>query len=957
MKKYFLFFSLYINFLFLGFSFAHADDKLEYVVLTDVINKSDRDERQYRVIELANQMKVLLISDNKAVKSLASLALPVGSLSDPKSQQGLAHYTEHMVLMGSKKYPQSSNFSEFLSQHAGSYNASTAAYRTAFYFEVENSAFLPALDRLADAIAEPLLDAKYADKERNAVNAELTIARSNDGFRIAQIDAETINQEHPAAMFSGGNLETLSDKQDSKLQTELEKFYNQYYSANIMVGVLYSNQSLDELASAAITSFGRINNRHVKVDSIWQEAIGPNNLAKLIYMEPAQPKKILYIQFPISNNLAEFEDKSDEYISFMISNRSPNTLFSQLQQQGLIDSISAGSDPIRYGNSGIFNIQISLTDEGLIQKDKIIADIFAYLKLIEQKGVNQQYYDEIEKVLALEFRYPNISRDMSYVEWLSDQMLLYPVEHVLDSDYIATKFNPRTIKERLKSLTITNARIWIIAPNQQTDKIAYFVNAPYRIENIDQQKIENFITLENDSRFSLPLLNPYIASDFTIFTQNIENMSNHYTFNSAGNNIHFASRYFADEPKAAIMLSLRNNSALSTVDNQVKFYLLDYLAKRDLSMLRFQANVAGVNVSTGINDGLTISLSGFNQYLDDMLLKTLGIYNTIVINDDNLKLAKSWYQEKLAAADSVNSFSLAMQPAEALSIVPYFERDTKRAALQKITTEQLQQYRDELFSNSVPYMLSLGNITEDNSQRLYNQIKATLNQTTRYSPSKFIDIDSKTDALIVTKTSNTDSALLMGFIPKGYDKISSNMMSYFLYKIISPWFYEQLRSNEQLGYAVFSLPITVGNSSGISFLIQSNQHDPDYLNQRYQAFYPVILQKLNLLTDDEFTQYKQSIIDEILMEPQTLDEEFDTYLTDFRESTFDFTSKKQKLEKVKSITKLDMIKFYQQAIINPNGLIIASEVLGTQADKVINGIQGFTEYSGASSLQNKLLSD
>ena len=43
------------------------------------------------------------------------------------------------------------------------------------------------VDRLADAIAEPLLDKKYAERERNAVNAELTMARTRDGMRMAQV--------------------------------------------------------------------------------------------------------------------------------------------------------------------------------------------------------------------------------------------------------------------------------------------------------------------------------------------------------------------------------------------------------------------------------------------------------------------------------------------------------------------------------------------------------------------------------------------------------------------------------------------------------------------------------------------------------------------------------------------------------------------------------------------------
>lgn len=142
--------------------------------------KAKKDTRQYQAIRLDNDMVVLLVSDPQAVKSLSALVVPVGSLQDPADHQGLAHFLEHMTLMGSQKYPQPDSLAEFL-PHGGSHNASTAPYRTAFYLEVENDALDGAVDRPADAIAAPLLDKKYADRERNAVNAELTMARRETG--------------------------------------------------------------------------------------------------------------------------------------------------------------------------------------------------------------------------------------------------------------------------------------------------------------------------------------------------------------------------------------------------------------------------------------------------------------------------------------------------------------------------------------------------------------------------------------------------------------------------------------------------------------------------------------------------------------------------------------------------------------------------------------------------------
>jgi protease III len=933
------------------------ENKLVSPVLLEKVQQSERDKRQYEVVELSNKMRVLLVSDPNAVKSLASLALPVGSLQDPKEQQGLAHYAEHMVLMGSKNYPEPASFSQFLSRHSGSYNASTAAHRTAFYFEVENSAFNKAVDYLADAIAEPNLDPKFADKERNAVNAELTMARSNDGFRIGQVDSETINQNHPASQFSGGNLETLSDKENSKLQDALVNFHKDYYSANIMVGVMYSNQSINKLTKLAENSFGKIPNKNINAPIVDTPAITPNVLNKQISMVPAQPKKLLFLQFPIENNLAKFADKTDEYITYLICNSSHNTLSDQLQKQGLIEGISSSINPIRYGNSGILSINVSLTDDGLAQKDKVIGAIFNYLQLIQKEGISDAYYQEIQKVLALEFKYQDVERDMSYVEWLSDQMLLYPVQNVLNSDYVATHFDKSAITARLKSLTANNARIWVISPNQTTNKTAYFVDAPYKIDNITSEQKASWLALGKNFTFSLPELNPYIPDNFKILKQN-RSQAQSEKFSKRGNHIHFASQYFNNEPKAAIVVSLRNNQAISDVKAVVAFNLLDYIVSRNLEQLRFQAGVAGISLSTGNDNGLMISASGFSQHLPKMVTSILDNYRKATIDEQSLALAKSWYLQELDKAEHAKSYRLAVNPINALSVLPhYFERDEKRQITATMTINDMLAYRDNLLTRSVPYMLSLGNLSNEDSLDLYHAIKKTLVRDVEFTSANNIQIKNSLEAKITQHAKSTDNALMMSYTPMGYDRISSSMISYTLSKIISPWFYDQLRTNEQLGYAVFASPVSVGDSAGMSFIIQSNQYDPAYLLKRYQEFYPVILNKLKALSKKDIEQYKKAALDELKMPPQTLDEEFSRYMPDYRNSRFAFDSKDKKIEQLQKITKQDLIDFYQRSVMDKKGFVFASQVLGKREDnaKQPEAISEFTEFENVSALQDVLL--
>ncbi len=61
-----------------------------------------------------------------------------GSCLDPLEYQGLAHFCEHMLFMGTKKYPSENDFSEFISNHAGNDNAFTSEKDTNYTFEIQN---------------------------------------------------------------------------------------------------------------------------------------------------------------------------------------------------------------------------------------------------------------------------------------------------------------------------------------------------------------------------------------------------------------------------------------------------------------------------------------------------------------------------------------------------------------------------------------------------------------------------------------------------------------------------------------------------------------------------------------------------------------------------------------------------------------------------------------------------
>lgn len=76
------------------------------------IKKGDLDKCDYRYLELENGLKALLISDSTTDKGAAAMDVAVGFGCDPENFQGLAHFLEHMLFMGTKKYPEENEYSK-----------------------------------------------------------------------------------------------------------------------------------------------------------------------------------------------------------------------------------------------------------------------------------------------------------------------------------------------------------------------------------------------------------------------------------------------------------------------------------------------------------------------------------------------------------------------------------------------------------------------------------------------------------------------------------------------------------------------------------------------------------------------------------------------------------------------------------------------------------------------------
>lgn len=195
-------------------------------LLSDALATPSNDHRSYRLVELANGMHALLVHDSSITtddpsepapaplelrpptslrwwrrlqrllkrgpaggaeaessatsKKMAAcaLAVGVGYLADPPHVQGLCHFVEHMLFMGTKRFPRENGWNSFLSRHGGSDNGETFAEETVFYFDIMPSLLRPALERFGSFFTCPLFRWGGSKREVQAIDSEFEQARA-----------------------------------------------------------------------------------------------------------------------------------------------------------------------------------------------------------------------------------------------------------------------------------------------------------------------------------------------------------------------------------------------------------------------------------------------------------------------------------------------------------------------------------------------------------------------------------------------------------------------------------------------------------------------------------------------------------------------------------------------------------------------------------------------------------
>ncbi|KRX66110.1 Insulin-degrading enzyme [Trichinella sp. T9] len=902
----------------------------------DNIIQSPEDKRSYRGLELNNGLKVLLISDPKTDKAAASLDVSAGHMMDPWNMPGLAHFCEHMLFLGTKKYPKDNEYQSYLVAHGGNSNAYTSTDHTNYHFDVAPEFLGGALDRFAQFFIEPLFTVNATEREVNAVDSEMRGNLQSDSWRDYQLERHLSNPKHDYNKFGTGTRKTLLDDvlaRGDDPREALLQFYQNHYSANLMALCIMGKESLDELQAAYVPTFASIENKKLE-KIVWKEhPYTATELGYRVNVVPVKDLRSINFCFPLPDLQEYYTSNPGHYIGHLLGHEASGSLLSELKKHGWVNTLTAGPRTAARG-FWFFNIDVEVTELGLRHVDDIAQLVFEYISLVRNEGVQEWIHRECENLNKIEFRFKDKEQPMNLTTYLASALQLYPMEDVMFGPYRMDHYKPELVYMVLDQLRPDNMLMTVTSKSfcNAVNSAEPWYGTCYRKKPLGKEFLERCQGnggADGSSKFKLPDPNAFIPTDFTLADCTQPTKLPRLLTGEPGDEDPMARVWYKKDdefltPKTVVRLLLRSPLTNSSPGRMVEAHLYSELVFDALNEHAYNAMLAGLKYSVvSTLDGMQINVSGYSEKLPVLLSSIVDKMLSLKVEPTTFDRLKERFIRRLRNFDMEPPYQQSMYYSTLLlSDRTWSKKELLREAV-GLKIEMIDDFKRILFSEMHIEALVFGNASEQNARDILNQTKSAIlekmhpkpllaSQVTRNREVKLQK--GKTFVFEAQNTVHPNSAIEIIF-QVGLQESRLNMLLELLVQILNEPCFHQLRTVEQLGYIVFGGLRRANDTQGLHIIVQSEE-SPAYLDERIEAFLSQLLvsEDIKNMPSEEFEEHRAALTSKRLEKPKKLVSAASKCWSEISSEQYNFERDEKEVNILQTITKEELIEFYKQHI-------------------------------------------
>jgi insulysin len=587
---------------------------------------------------LDNMIKYTIINDKNIDKCTIAVCIKTGSINDPKDIQGIAHFLEHMLFLGSKKYPKENHFEEKLKCNGGNSNAYTSTYETVYYFSVIDDNLEEILDIFANFFIEPLFDKGSVEREINAINSEHMKNINNDGWRIYNIIKGLSKKNSIINKFSTGNLETLNKKDVREKMIDFYKKY--YYSENICVSIV-SSKSNKETEALFSKTFGQVplKKGNGNPDTFSKDKINAKQSGLHCFYDtngteyhliPVMDKNIITYFWEIPLPFKFLKNKIYEIIEENIENEDKTNLKYFLQNKKLINYLNCYQR-----EEGIFILDLDINSNYSKDIKDTIREINGYVKYYFNNLVKLDWhkiYDYYKKKYNLLFDYSGKKDEFALVESIAINMHYFPSQNYYNGNLVVLNKEYAKLIEQLDNLKFDKATV-IYSSKEKFNVIKYETDKYY---NAKYGKLKNSLLDVPEKQFHFDVIteNIYYNVKPTVYP----NLDQFIKPSLIKPRVWYGAVSKFKEPKINGYILMNHKNFFDTIENYVCNVLACHVINVNLAnkfnkeadlgyYIQFMENIVLSNI--------TILITGLNDKYDYFFSKILEHFRNILLDSDN----------------------------------------------------------------------------------------------------------------------------------------------------------------------------------------------------------------------------------------------------------------------------------------------------------------------------------
>jgi len=321
----------------------------------------------------------LLTIPVKEVPSVSVLVLiNVGSRYEDEKTNGLAHFTEHMLFQGNKKWESKMELGTAVDQIGAEYNGLTGKEYTGYYVKAESKNLELSLDILSQMLWHSKFEDFQIEREKGVIAEEINYREDSPQISASDSIMELIFANHPIGLSGAGEKETIQTFK----RPDFLNFHKKYYHAKNTIVIIAGSFENDHASELTRQYFGNICGLEVLRPVPWQRGVANKNSGVLVSVKEKTTDQTHFCLGALSLKKTDPKRYALSILNIILGSGMSSRLFQKIREEKSL-AYYIDSDTDNYIDTGIFSVSGGVNPQKLEEAIKSVIEELDLLTTVE----------------------------------------------------------------------------------------------------------------------------------------------------------------------------------------------------------------------------------------------------------------------------------------------------------------------------------------------------------------------------------------------------------------------------------------------------------------------------------------------------------------------------------------------------------------------------------------------